>query len=110
MPRSRSSGALSIESNDRNATFGLCLLSTFVMAAVVVVFPWSICPIVPMLTCGFDRSNFSFPMVRALRNHLTADAVLLVGALHLRDHFFSHVIRCLLVAIEVHGIRRAPLG
>ena len=39
MPRSRSSGALSIESNDRNAIFGLCLESTLVIAAVNVVLP-----------------------------------------------------------------------
>jgi hypothetical protein len=34
--------------------------ATFVKAAVKVVFPWSMCPIVPTFTCGFDRSNFSF--------------------------------------------------
>jgi hypothetical protein len=34
--------------------------ATFVSAAVNVVFPWSMCPIVPTFTCGFDRSNFSF--------------------------------------------------
>jgi hypothetical protein len=34
--------------------------ATFVNAAVNVVFPWSMCPIVPTFTCGFDRSNFSF--------------------------------------------------
>ena len=28
------------------------------MAAVSVVLPWSMCPIVPTLTCGFVRSNF----------------------------------------------------
>jgi hypothetical protein len=31
-----------------------------VIAAVSVVLPWSIWPIVPMLTCGFVRSNFFF--------------------------------------------------
>jgi hypothetical protein len=31
-----------------------------VIAAVSVVFPWSMCPIVPTFTCGFERSNFSF--------------------------------------------------
>jgi hypothetical protein len=31
-----------------------------VIAAVNVVFPWSMCPIVPMLQCGFVRSNFAF--------------------------------------------------
>jgi len=30
-----------------------------VMAAVRVVLPWSTCPMVPTLTCGFVRSNFS---------------------------------------------------
>jgi hypothetical protein len=33
--------------------------STFVIAAVNVVFPWSMCPIVPMFTCGFVRSYFA---------------------------------------------------
>jgi hypothetical protein len=33
--------------------------ATFVSAAVSVVFPWSMCPMVPTLTCGFERSNFS---------------------------------------------------
>src|SRR5215213_11187212 len=36
---------------------------TFVNAAVKVVFPWSTCPIVPMLTCGFFRSNFAFAIL-----------------------------------------------
>ena len=36
--------------------------NTFVIAAVNVVFPWSICPIVPTFTCGLLRSNFSFAM------------------------------------------------
>ena len=48
--------------NALTVILGLCLASTFVIAAVSVVFPWSTCPIVPMLTCGFDRSNFSFAM------------------------------------------------
>jgi len=39
IPRAFSSGALSIESNDRNEFFGLCFDSTFVIAAVNVVFP-----------------------------------------------------------------------
>jgi len=38
-PRAFSSGALSIESNDRNWIFGLCFCNTFVIAAVNVVFP-----------------------------------------------------------------------
>src|SRR5712664_1903637 len=35
---------------------------TFVSAAVRVVLPWSICPIVPTFTCGLLRSNFSLAM------------------------------------------------
>ena len=59
MPRSRSSGALSIWSNGVNSAspFSAC---RFVIAAVSVVLPWSMCPIVPMLTWGFVRSNFCF--------------------------------------------------
>src|SRR3954470_23271023 len=62
IPRSRSSGALSIESNERNLMFGLCFDNTLVIAAVRVVLSWSMCPIVPTFTCGFVRSNFSFAM------------------------------------------------
>ncbi len=29
------------------------------IAAVKVVLPWSMCPIVPMFTCGLVRSNFA---------------------------------------------------
>jgi hypothetical protein len=59
IPRAFSSGALSMLSNARTVIFGLCFASTFVIAAVRVVFPWSTCPIVPMFTCGLLRSNFS---------------------------------------------------
>ena len=62
-PRSRSSGALSIWSYALNVTFGFPAASTFVIAAVSDVFPWSTCPIVPTFTCGFDRSNFSLAML-----------------------------------------------
>jgi hypothetical protein len=41
MPRAFSSGALSIDSNDRSFVFVPCSASTFVIAAVSVVFPWS---------------------------------------------------------------------
>src|SRR5215475_5515079 len=37
--------------------------STLVIAAVSDVFPWSTCPIVPTLQCGFVRSNFAFAIV-----------------------------------------------
>src|SRR5579875_372616 len=57
IPRARSSGALSIDSNERYSASPFSA-STFVIAAVSVVFPWSTCPIVPTFTCGFVRSNF----------------------------------------------------
>src|SRR3982074_2854244 len=35
---------------------------TLVNAAVRVVLPWSMCPMVPTFTCGLLRSNFSLAM------------------------------------------------
>src|SRR2546425_8449703 len=60
IPRSRSSGALSIDPYSRTAIALFFVCSTFVIAAVNVVLPWSMCPIVPMFTCGFVRSYFAF--------------------------------------------------
>jgi hypothetical protein len=34
--------------------------ATFVIAAVNVVFPWSMCPIVPTFKCGLLLSYFAF--------------------------------------------------
>src|ERR671917_533388 len=60
MPRWRSSGALSIWSNaDTAFRSGNLSCSTLVIAAVSVVLPWSMCPMVPMLTCGLVRSNLA---------------------------------------------------
>ena len=80
IPRSRSSGALSMESKLRS-----CArpdnASVFVIAAVRLVFPWSTCPIVPTFTCGFVRANFCFPIasVRSFSclgaNHCTGNLV-----------------------------------
>src|SRR5687767_3896904 len=58
MPRAFSSGALSISSKGVKVTVGSFSARHFVIAAVSVVLPWSMCPIVPMLRCGFVRSNF----------------------------------------------------
>src|ERR1051325_8969493 len=61
MPRSFSSFALSIWSNAKEElTSGYLSCSTLVIAAVRVVLPWSMCPMVPMLTCGLVRWNFAF--------------------------------------------------
>src|SRR3954452_17629049 len=59
MPRARSSGALSIDPKSRYLACP-CMPSTFVIAAVSVVLPWSTCPIVPTFTCGLFRSNLCF--------------------------------------------------
>ena len=57
IPRSRSSGALSIESKARYSEPPFSA-RYFVIAAVSDVLPWSMWPIVPMFTCGLLRSNF----------------------------------------------------
>src|SRR4051794_38397153 len=60
MPRAFSSGALSIWSKaDASLRFGYLSCSTLVIAAVSVVLPWSMCPMVPMMTCGLVRSNLA---------------------------------------------------
>src|SRR5579862_3377229 len=97
MPRAFSSGALSIESKLRNLFFGLCLDSVLVIAAVSVVLPWSICPIVPMLTCGLLRSNFSFAMLFA---HFSLHAV---------DDLLRQRRGDFLVLAEVHRKTSTPL-
>jgi hypothetical protein len=61
IPRSFSSFALSIASNGvKGLISGILSWSTLVIAAVRVVFPWSMCPMVPMLTCGLVRWNLAF--------------------------------------------------
>src|SRR5215813_10673489 len=110
IPRSRSSGALSIESNERNLMFGLCLLSTLVIAAVNVVLPWSMCPIVPTFTCGFDRSNFSFAMFLACGSALAGTGARGGFARDLRHDLLGDRARHLFVTGELHGVGRPPLG
>src|SRR5207247_6241056 len=96
MPRSFSSGALSIWSNGVKSARPLSA-STLVIAAVRVVFPWSMWPIVPMLTCGLFRSNFCF------------DIWLLPS--HTRDDLARQPCRNLVVRVQLHRrVRRAPLG
>src|SRR5438093_8161358 len=65
MPRSRSSGALSIDSKARYSASPL-RLRYLVIAAVRLVLPWSMWPIVPMFTCGLVRSNFFLAISTAL--------------------------------------------
>ena len=65
MPRSRSSGALSIWSKGVKSARPLSAWR-LVIAAVSVVLPWSMCPIVPMFTWGLFRSNFCLPICDTL--------------------------------------------
>src|ERR1043166_2663214 len=122
MPRAFSSGASSIQSNDRNVIFGLFFASTFVMAAVKVVFPWSTCPIVPMFTCGLLRSNFSLLMVESdsPQSRPSDISVLCVPrdlyvpflfrhTLNLGDHFFSDILGRLIITLEMHRRSRTAL-
>src|SRR3990170_1698571 len=96
MPRSRSSGALSIESKARYAgeTFSAREL---LMAAVRLVLPWSMWPIVPMLTWGLVRSNFFLAMSCSLD-------------LGLLDEFRGQARWHFGVVAELHRGRRTPLG
>jgi hypothetical protein len=64
MPRSFSSGALSIWSNVVSSAIPFSA-RTFVIAAVSVVLPWSMWPIVPTFTWGLSRSNFCLANVLA---------------------------------------------
>src|SRR5438874_7565380 len=57
IPRSRSSGALSIDSKARYSEPPF-MARYLVIAAVRLDWPWSLWPIVPMFTCGLVRSNF----------------------------------------------------
>src|SRR5262252_2894412 len=98
MPRSRSSGALSIWSYARNFANPF-FVNTFVIAAVSVVFPWSTCPIVRMFRCGLFRMNFSL-----------AIWLLLCCASHALQHRLSDLARNRRVALELHRVRRPPLG
>src|ERR687892_356631 len=83
--------------------------STFVIAAVNVVLPWSMCPIVPMFTCGFVRSYFALamgapptPLASASAGHGLAG--------RLGGDLFRHGRRHFLVTRELHGVSGATLG
>src|SRR6478609_7387516 len=99
IPRSRSSGALSIVSK---AWYSASPLRAryLVIAAVRLVLPWSMWPIVPILTCGLVRSNF-FLAIWAAPGFLLD--------LGLLDEFRGQVARDLGVVTELHRGGRATL-
>src|SRR5687768_1348210 len=104
MPRSRSSGALSIVSKARysEAPFRWRYL---VIAAVRLVLPWSMWPIVPMFTCGLLRSNFFLAICLALpvSDRCSADP-------GLGDELLGQVARHFRVVRQLHRIARPALG
>src|SRR3954467_14455750 len=102
MSRWRSSGALSIDAKSRTTVLPPASASTLVIAAVSVVFPWSMCPIVPTLTCGFERSNFclAIAFLPPLPDLGAAAGFDDLGCDRLRDVF---------VVTEIHVERRAAL-
>src|SRR6478672_9700722 len=98
------------------------------MAAVSVVLPWSMWPIVPTLTCGLSRSNFSFAICDSLLGlklsvrheggeplkhtgdclELGARPDRLAGAL--TDDGLCEVVWHFLVPVELHAVVGASLG
>src|SRR4051794_17578011 len=94
MPRWRSSGALSISSK-ATAVPPPCSASTFVIAAVSVVLPWSMCPMVPTLTCGLFRSNFCLAIGGSLLSFVSELAASV-------DDVARDRLRYFLVPLEVH--------
>src|SRR5512142_2831352 len=107
MPRSRSSGALSIESKARYSASPLSA-RYFVIAAVRLVLPWSMWPIVPTLTCGLVRSNFFLAIGRKAPccSSVPGDR----SDLALGDELLRDVRGDLGVVGKLHGIARPALG
>src|SRR5437773_6930738 len=106
MPRAFSSGALSIVSNARYCASPF-RARYFVIAAVRDVLPWSMWPIVPMLTCGLVRSNFFFAMMAPGSSPPRQGPGL---DLRLLDELRGQTARNLGVVAEFHRRRRAALG
>src|SRR5919202_4060904 len=98
IPRSFSSGALSISSNGVKSARP-SLDSTLVMAAVSVVLPWSMWPIVPMLMWGLFRSNFCFAIALPL---------LPLFASYSGDDLPRQSLRHFLVRVQLHRRVRCP--
>src|SRR5258705_10966619 len=98
MPRAFSSGALSIWSNAVNLARPF-VDWTLVIAAVRVVLPWSTWPMVPMLTCGLFRMNFSLAISLAPS-----------GSRHSGDQGVADAVRHFRVLFELHREGSPALG
>src|SRR5262249_13961691 len=104
IPRWRSSGALSIASKSVASVLVPESARTFVIAAVSVVLPWSMWPIVPTLTCGLVRSNFCFAICSYPPSSSSWLRCLVASDDRLGDRR-----RHFLVAVELHAERGAAL-
>src|SRR5512146_3043313 len=98
MPRAFSSGALSMLSYARYSAFPSIWL-TFVIAAVSVVLPWSMCPIVPTFRCGLFLSYFCFAMMNSLSKK---------KKLYFQN-FRCHRLWCGRVVVKLHAENAATL-
>src|SRR6202166_2760997 len=105
MPRAFSSGALSIWSYAVEVAPPVSA-KTLVIAAVSDVLPWSTCPIVPTLQCGFVRANFSLAMGLSVRPPVIA---LAQASGELRLNFICDRSRHVGIVIELHGESGASL-
>src|SRR5512138_3261131 len=105
MPRWRSSGALSIASKSVASVLVPDSARTLVIAAVSVVLPWSMWPIVPTLTCGLVRSNFCLAICSSSSEASSYGLRCLVAS---HDRLGDRG-RNFLVAVELHAERRTAL-
>src|SRR5512133_1271016 len=105
MPRSRSSGALSIWSKGVKSANPLSAWR-LVIAAVKVVLPWSMWPIVPMFTWGLFRSKCFLPICL-----IPSFGPFGLLARHAGNDLLRDVGRDLVVGVQLHrAARRAALG
>src|SRR4029079_2139531 len=58
------------------------------------------CPIVPTFTCGFVRSNFSFPILSSS----LSSSLFVRPTLRFADNFVSHAARHFLITREMHRV------
>src|SRR5262245_7320180 len=104
MPRSRSSGALSIVSKARYSASPL-RARYLVIGAGRDVLPWSMWAMVPMFTCCLVRSHF-FLALSALSPLLRPDS----ADPGLGEELLGEVARDLRVVRQLHRVARPALG
>src|ERR1700685_196239 len=113
IPRSFSSFPLSIWSKGvKGFTSGYLSCSTLVIAAVSVVLPWSMCPMVPMFTCGLVRWDLAFATGFSSLRSFICLAVLVCRLLAacLGHDFLGDAGRDLGIRVELHAEVRPSLG